>query len=410
MNIVLQDAAFLRAIQPTEVAAYLRGQGWEQTETLTDKALVWTKSAGDGGDYEILLPLLPATSEFPRRMAEVIETLIVAEERSPLAILQDIAATTTDVMRIRLQHKFIEDGAIPLDYAVLMVEQTRELLLASACAAVRPRALYAARKPQEAIDYVRGLQMGQTEQGSFVINVRSAVEPRLQQSLFPEVSDTFDTAPFQRRVTLRLAAALAAVQKAITAASVSGEFAPFINSVSEGVSANLCYALAALGMDNTAEEVTIGIHWASTRPANVRIPREFRFVRGVFPLLRQAAVLLRETAPVEDFFLWGPVISLRRPETDEDGQVTVAAWMENSPRNVRMILDAADYETAVKAHAERDLISANGELIREGRSYILRHVRNFTIVSYPDVGSDTLETPSALPEGSPASPRREQAA
>ena len=405
MNVTIRDAATLRAIRPAEVAAYLRSHEWKQTETIQDKAIVWTKSADGAEEYEILLLLDPAMSEFARRMAEVMQTLEADEERSQIDILHDIAATTTDVARIRLQHGLIENGSIPLNYAAQMVEQARELMLASACAAIRPRALYAARKPQEAIDYLRGLRMGQTEQGSFVINVQSPVEPRLQQGLFPEDSETFSEAPFERRVTLQLTRALAAAQKAATAASASGRFEPFSAAVTEGVSANLCAAIAALGMDNTAEEVTIEMHWASSRPVAAKIPARFRFAKGTFPLLREAAALLRETAPVEDVFLWGTVIGLRRPEAGEIGQVTVAAWIDNSPRNAQMFLNEADYETAVKAHAGRDIVTVNGDLTKEGRQYFLRNVRDFVISSYPDAVPDEPETPSVA-----VSPPRQRAA
>lgn len=163
-------------------------------------ASIWTKSAGKAGAYEIVLLLDPTLNEYARRMAEVVQTLEVAEARSLLDILHDIVATSADIVRIRLQHSLIESGAIPLEYGMKMIEQGRELLLAAACAAVQRRAYFGARKPQEAVDYLRGLRMGQTEQGSFVLRIQSPVTPLFQRPLTPEDGEE-EEPPFDRRVT-----------------------------------------------------------------------------------------------------------------------------------------------------------------------------------------------------------------
>src|SRR5205807_2402444 len=130
-----------------------------------------------------------------------------------------------------------------LDYGVHMVQGARELALAAACAAVRPRALYTSRKPQEAVNYVAGLRMGQTEEGSFVLTIQSPVPPRSQSKLFEDLPEPFGEEPFERRAVLTLATALSTVRRAVMTAAVSGDFQPFQDAIPAGVSANLCDAL-----------------------------------------------------------------------------------------------------------------------------------------------------------------------
>ena len=401
MNVTIRDAATLRAIRPAEAAAYLRGQNWKHTETIGDKATVWTKSAGKDGAYEIVLLLDPTLGDYARRMGEVMQTLQAAEQRSQLDILRDISVAAADVVRIRLQHGLIEGGAVPLDYAVAMVEQARELLLASACAAVRPRALYAARKPQEALNYLRGLRMGQTEQGSFVLNIQSPVTPRLQTALAPVDAETYSEAPFERRALLTLSEALAAAHQAATSAAASGAFDPFTSAVRAGVSANLCGAIAALGMDDTAEEVTIDLRWSSARPVAARVPTHFRFGRDTFPLLREAAKLLRESSPIEDYFIYGPVTQLKREEDAKFGRVTISRWFNHTPRNVSLDLSETDYEIAARANINRDIVTAVGDLVKEGRTFFLRNVRDFSIDNFFEMTPDD-EDRAVTGNGSPA--------
>ncbi len=377
----INDAATLREIRPNEMAAYLHSHAWKQVEQIGDRATVWTASANGSGDYEILLPSDVTLNEYARRMSEALHTLEVAEHRSQLNIARDIAAITSDVLRVRLAHGLIENGTLPLELGVAMVEGARDLALAAACAAARPRALYTARKPQEAINYMDGLRMAQTEEGSFVLNIQSRVPPRLQTHLFEDAPALWEE-PFERRALLTLTGALTAVRRAVTAAASSGDFQPFQDAVRSGVSANLCDALVGLSMDNTAEEVSLKISWSPTRTVADKTPTEFQFRRDTFPLLREASRMLRESAPMEDMSILGTVTALRREDNADTGKITLSAWVENSWRQVRMDLSDDDYRKALQAHDERDFVQCVGELTKENRRYFLRNVRDFTLMKY----------------------------
>lgn len=68
-------------LDPQQVETYLVAHGWQQQQRWEDKASIWTL---DG--FEILLPLKPEIIDFNRRMAEVVETLGLAEKRSQVEI------------------------------------------------------------------------------------------------------------------------------------------------------------------------------------------------------------------------------------------------------------------------------------------------------------------------------------
>lgn len=292
MIATIRDAEILRTVRPAEAAAYLRNHAWKQTEALGERATVWMKSAGEAGEYEILLPMDITLRDYARRITEVLQTLEGAEARSQIAIVRDIATATADVVRIRLQHGSIENGTVPLDFAAQMIEQAQELMLSAAYAAQYPRAAHAGRKPARILAYLRGLRMGPTESGSFTISIHSPVAPRLRY--LPDANgEEWEETPFERTVTLALAEALAGTRSAVNAAASSGAFEPFDTAIESGVSANLCDALVALGMNDTAEFIEIDIQWSSSRPATPEIPTRFHFGRDAFPLLREAERLLR---------------------------------------------------------------------------------------------------------------------
>lgn len=85
MTAIFPDVEKFKFIDPRQVESYLVEHGWQQQQRQGDKASIWTM---DG--FEILLPLKPEIIDFYRRMAEVVETLALAETRSQQQILGDL--------------------------------------------------------------------------------------------------------------------------------------------------------------------------------------------------------------------------------------------------------------------------------------------------------------------------------
>lgn len=85
MTAIFPDVEKFKYIDPLQVEAYLVAHGWQKQQRQGDKAAIWTL---DG--FEILLPLKPEIIDFSRRMAEVVETLALAETRSQLEILGEL--------------------------------------------------------------------------------------------------------------------------------------------------------------------------------------------------------------------------------------------------------------------------------------------------------------------------------
>jgi hypothetical protein len=85
MTAIFPDVEKFQYIDSRQVETYLVAHGWEKKQNQGDKAAIWTLD-----DFEILLPLKAEIIDFSRRMAEVIETLALAETKSQLEILGDL--------------------------------------------------------------------------------------------------------------------------------------------------------------------------------------------------------------------------------------------------------------------------------------------------------------------------------
>lgn len=387
MKSTIRDSSVLMSMGPLAVATYLRSKNWQQVEVIGDKGSVWTLHS-DGQEFEILVPFNRELRDFASRMSDVLQTLEVVESRKPtearsqVDILTDITNATSDLLRIRLASASIENGTLPIERGLRVVEHARDLLLAAACATVQPRALYQTKKATQAVDYLRQARIGQTERGSFVLIIQSEVPPRLAVRDQPALIEIEE--PFERRVMLTLAGAVAAARNAAQHAGATGNWQPFTDAVRVGVSANLCDAIAGLAEDGGADSVAMSFSWAPGRALLGQAPERVVVAQDMIAVLREVARIFRGTAPLEDFELRGVVVKLERPEGSPLGRVTVAAVVDENLRKVQIELPQIEYDLAIEGHRLEQPIYCEGELVREGRSYVLRNPRGFRIEEEAD--------------------------
>ncbi|CAN5177861.1 hypothetical protein BH10PLA2_BH10PLA2_40300 [soil metagenome] len=147
-------------------------------------------------------------------------------------------------------------------------------MLAGACAAVQPKPYYSRRGPEEANRFLRGLRMGQTERGSFVLTVYTPVSPSLQSNQFNLFGEP--EPPFERRAVTRLASALVALRRATDEALKAPNTEIFQKVVGAGVSGNMCSAIVGMNGPNVqpADELRLSFTYARSRPIEVLPPEK----------------------------------------------------------------------------------------------------------------------------------------
>jgi hypothetical protein len=105
------------------------------------------------------------------------------------------------------------------------------------------------------------------------------------------------------------------------------------------------------------------------------------FSKNEAPVLRAAARFLKERAPVSDFELIGQVVKLEALAPAQGGSVTVAGLVDDAVRQVQFSAGADDYQRAIEAHQHQRIVSVEGELVKDGRSFRLNNPRMFSIAS-----------------------------
>ena len=206
--------------------------------------------------------------DFSRRMGEVFKELAEVESRSQLEILRDLLTTSSDLIRVRAAGQKRIRAAFRLRQASHTWKVSEKPVLAAACSTIRKSAQYPTKKPVEAVDYVKKVRLGQTEQGSFVLTVLCPIPPELSPAA------TFvPIEPYGRRVTKTFMGALSAIQSASRHAVEEGRLGPFREAIQQGVSANLCDALVRIGEAIPETAIDITMAWSKNACRNWRPDR-----------------------------------------------------------------------------------------------------------------------------------------
>jgi len=376
MKVDIRDADAMRAIQPVDAALYLRATGWTAPEVQAGRSATWQKQVS-GEPFEALLPMDATLKDYSLRMGELLAVLAVAERRSQWEVYRDVLTTTSDVVRIRIADPELNDGTLPIEEHAQIAQKVRDLFLAAACAATEARPVWHKRKPGRAMEHVRRVRIGQSEQGSYVVTVLSRVTPILHvQNEQPFEADP----PFERRVTQTLAQSLVALEHAAERAALTQQMTAFDEAVPRGVNANLCDAVVGLwGGDEVQRSLEFTFSWSPSRPVPSDAIRRVAISSDRLPVIREAGRQMRHRAPLHQFDLAGPVVRLDRTDGAATGRVTVVGIVDD--RQVRVTVDLGDpaYHDAVRAHDECKTLSLSGTLVREGRGYILRNPEGVTV-------------------------------
>lgn len=367
------DKDILGSISPSGLRSYLLSQGWTQGMLAEGVGAYYSRPQAG----EILVPNSSKLPDYASVVSEVVRLLSIAEDRDELQIVRDLSLSDTDVIRIRIPEAEA-DGSVSFDKGVEVIQQSRDMLLSVACAAIEPKRTYYAGKVVRAVEYMNEVRMGQTEKGSFILTLLSPVPPTLmptdQLQFWPQIEDE----PFSRQVTRRLSLSLSAMNRALSLVNAGADISAFEEAVEDGVSANLCEATAKLIEQGDGLDVLLT--WARTRQGPQPNERHI-FVGKDKEVLHEVARLLKDREPRYSEKLEGFVEKLVRKVDDHEGQVTIKVNIDGRMTSVSVNFDPDQYSQITSAHDHRQPISLEGDLMREGQRWKLLRPRNLKVSS-----------------------------
>ena len=375
--LLLQESSF-REISPAALASYVRTLNWMQEQPYRDFSDVYM---GEGLP-EIIVPRTQRIDDYGFVVGRLIEVFSRVTDMDPLAVYHELVNADRDVIRVRIPD--VDEDSLLLEQGVGLVSGARDLLLAAACSFEERRPVYRVGSNQSAMEYLRRVRLGHTEQGSFAVTLLPPVVPPLVGPTERDAEDAWFTIerrePLERRMTGHFASVLATTTRA-TEETAAGHPDAFARAVSDGVSANFCDAM--VGLIGPFPQLDVSVSWALTRPV-VSKRSTFSFFQDDSPVLKVAADSFRERGVKHDVRLFGKVGRLARDEGQGDGRITMRTKLEGRTQSVSAVLSWTDYEMAIIAHQGGVALALDGDLERVGQRWHLRNPRVVDIISLDD--------------------------
>ena len=376
MDVQIRDGAALRRVSPVMLRSYLEARGWVHEETWRDRIMVWAIAVGERVS-EVLIPLREQSGVYATRISEAVEQLAEIEERSQLDVYYDLMGAGADVIRLRPLNGAGQSGWTLAD-SVSFLTRARDLMTAAARAAEHPGLpVYRGRASGDVTDYVRSVRPLPGYETGPELTLHSQVPAGYGAQL--DMGDAIRS-PFERRATIALNNGLREAGRTVDAV-LAGQKVPdvFPNAASQGVSANLCDAVAALA--RRGHGIGVSISWAIVRPAESS-DGEFQFAASAADVFDEGAETLRQNSPFLDAHVTGEIVGLDRQRREEfDGQSEVVCELDGRPVALKVQFEASDHDEVWRAFRNSIAISIDGDIHREGRRYILQSPRNFSVSS-----------------------------
>lgn len=399
---VITDTEFEKAadLAPEVVRSYLSGKGWRSERGLASGELWEWGTAGESSlPYEVLVPMR-RRRDYAGRVADILETLSVVEERRASEILREMQLPSSDWQFLRLMPPG-PSGTAPLLDLVSALNGLKDLHTAAASSALAPQSVQPGQKPQLVKDHVTAVRLDQTRVGSYVVAAHTPlpelasdrrngasrdVSANLQESLFAD-DDVFPGGgpalrPFEsftRKVSRMLFAGVTCAHAAAEEASHRDSLDGFGRYVSAGLSANLCEALVRIAGEEE-RPFSLSFDWAPEMPMTQASP-PVTIKRVHLAALVAGAKELRERAAREEGAVLHGVVT--RLSGQGHREATIYGRLLHEPssrvRSVRVELRPEDVDKATVAWRRGLEVAVQGDVEPYGTGVRMRGVREFVI-------------------------------
>lgn len=362
-------------VSADQLKAYLQHKQWFEDGKLRSVATIWHRH--DNEEAEVVLPY-SSVKDYWQRMRDALASVASIEGREVFEVLAEVKRLFANVITIRVIHDDTTDGTIPINDGVLLIAKAKELVSAAA------RSLYAKKKqftrgaPKEAKEYLDTLLLGQTEVGSYVVNVIAPVQPMVTAS-----ANTAEI-PLAQAITSNLVAGLSALEAASARFEDGGNFDVFDDAVLAGASSNMCDALLGFSGAERNRAFEIIVKQAST-PLFESMPSKFVFDGNHVKALEKATDYYKGDYVLPDRMLTGHITKLSRPKEETSGVVTIESFFGEVERKVQVELTGDEYHQAVVAHDTGKLVRIEGDVHVKSKSAQLLNPKNFGVIEIDDL-------------------------
>ncbi|MEU3559349.1 hypothetical protein [Kitasatospora sp. NPDC006786] len=362
------------AFGPNEIRSYLKVNGWAPVDG-GELAELW--SLPGFADEVVLVPLKQTAPDFTKRVHILLNDLARVEAQETRTVHDAITTVYHDVTDLRASHPSLSDGSIPLEAGYELFVSAKRLRVASAAATLRRQGHFR-NFPSRAREQAREVRIGQTRRGSYIVPIISQARSPLE--VYTPGQNDIDAGVeevlFDRRVTATMSRALGVLEEM---ASAEREPTPseITDSVGEGVSYELCQALAKVVNADSVNALDVSFNWSRVAAPPPGAPPQVTFNEDTIEILDKVSTQLKTRTSTRQHLIYGVVTNLSRQPDDDDGRVGVRTLLQRRIRVVWMTLPPDVYHVAVRCHDEGVPVQVQGVLTSPPGGHATMEVSHF---------------------------------
>jgi hypothetical protein len=355
----------LNNIQPMDVVAYIRQQGWKYESELDNKIGLFRNEAFENRQLQV--PVVSDFDDYCELLERLAEKLSIIEKRTPIQVISDWRGATSDSIRIKV--KTSSDEHISFSRALNSLQATKQALIACACSVLAPSKHHARLRRAEATELIESCKLAQTEKGSFVLKISCPID-----AVDLDISgSSSETVPFARKTMTLFMKSLNDVKILATNDDPSAE-------LPDTLSSNFCNALRNILVD----EMEISAKWALTlTQQELNVPSTISFAPALISKIEHIEAKLRPAFLSQTQKIFGTVESLEGQLGEDSkrfGEISIRFLLDEDSVLARASVNSTQYEIADRAHMLGQTVRVVGLLKLGARSNRLESVSEFEIL------------------------------
>ena len=370
----------LAAVTALNLSAYLRSAGWNFERRRGRYADIFvTQDAGQ--QRTIAVPVFEYLDDHPDRILDAIGVIAQVERRPRSAVFHDLVRADHDAVRISSTNG-ISHTPLTISKSADLLRSARDLMSSSARAAEAAttggyQAAFRGTLSSQVVDYLDDIAFVHDHALGYNIAMYSPVSVRIVQNQYQV--DYSRATPFARMATRTLAQALTATGDALIESARTDSTDPFCKTVQEGVSANLCDALARLAQGGKGAALTI--KWSLLRDSPMR-PTSVAITHQQAEILHSAANALRQAEPSYNEKLVCYVNRLEREPSEFDGRARVITQRDGRGVHISVQFERENYSDVIQAFQNQTEISIVGDIHPGNGGLELHNPRILPMLAY----------------------------
>jgi hypothetical protein len=341
---------------------FLNKYGWINDGEYNKIFTIWHRPEEHNANYELIVPEYNDIKYFNWTIEEILNVLSDFYQKPSSQIIDEFNETIHDKVKYSVRSEMTKNGLIPLNDGIRLLDYTKEMLASTFMAVKKRKKNYIGQRFESVNSILEAIELGQTEEGSFVINVFIPRDFKddddLSLLLFEEPTYTRKALDIMENATNELINKIEEYQE-------SENIKIFDEIVQKGVSSNFCHAISEIS-SNGKNDILINIEYNNGLDKENEI-REMFISKDFIPIINKVVEYFRSDIIEDNYQLVGYVTMLHQEKDSIDGEIALVTLIEGKQRKVRMKLKQHEYIIAVTAHGEKRQVVCKGTLSIQDR-------------------------------------------